>query len=95
MRGSGASGAKAMLEAAWAEMVTALLRGMERFHLSGAAIKAANQADDGARQGRRGINTLELIVQPASGVINACEQSLYPRDCTGDRRLEHRQATVE
>lgn len=95
MRGSGASGAKAMLEAAWAEMVTALRGGMERFHLSGAAIKAANPVDDGARQERCGVDALQLVVQPASGVINACEQILYPRDCTGDRRLEHRQAIVE
>jgi hypothetical protein len=68
---------------------------MKRVHVRGAAIEAADSADDGSRQERCDVDALQLVVQTASGVINACEQSLYPGDCTGDRRLEHRQAIVE
>jgi hypothetical protein len=61
---------------------------MKRFHAGGAAIKAANLAHDGARQDRRGIDSLELIVQPAGTAVNVHKEWLDSGCCAGNRSFQ-------
>ena len=88
MRGLSASRAEPVLKAGGAEMVTALRRGMKRVHVRRAAIEAADPTDDGSQQKRCHVDSLQLVVQTARRVINACEECLCPRDGTGDGGLE-------
>lgn len=73
----GATRAEPMLKAGGAQMVTALCGGMKRFHLGGAAIEAANVADEGARQKRRHVDALKLIVEPTDGAMNVQQEWLH------------------
>ena len=79
MSGLSASRAEPMLKASGAKMVTALCGCMKRLHLGGAAIKAANVADEGAGQERRHIDALKLIVEPADGTVNVQKEGLHAR----------------
>ena len=88
MRGLGAPGAEAMLKAGWAEIVTAFCRGKKRFHLGGAAIEAADVADEGARKDRRHIDALKLVVESTDGAMDAHEQWLRAGRRAGDGGFE-------
>lgn len=77
MSGLGASRVETMLKAGGAKMVAALRGGMKRFHLGGAAIKAAHVADERPRQERRHIDVLKLVVDPADGAMNVHKEWLH------------------
>ena len=65
-------------------MVPALRRAMERFHVACSAIEAPNLTHKRARQRRRALDMLQLIMEPESGSVDARKQGLYisrrPRD---------------
>ena len=65
-----AAGMESMLKTGRAEMVAALGRAVEGFHIAGAAIKTADLAYEGARQERRAIDALQLIMEPKGGPVN-------------------------
>ncbi len=68
---------------------------MKRFHLGGAAIKAANLAHDGAGQERRYIDALKLIVEPTDGAVNVHQEWLHVGRCAGNRGFQLQQALPE
>lgn len=77
-----------MLKAGWAEIVAALSRGMKRVHVRRAAIEAAYAADKGAREDRRHIDALKLVVEPAGGAVNTREEWLRAGRRAGDGCFE-------
>ena len=76
-------------------MIAALRGGMERFHLAGAAIKAANVADERAGQERRHIDALKLIVESTDGAVNVHKEWLYGGRCAGNRGFQLQQTLPE
>ena len=88
MSGLGASRVEPMLKAGRAKMVAALRGGMKRFHLGGAAIKAAHVADERPRQERRHIDVLKLVVDPADGAMNVHKERLHAGRGAGYRSFQ-------
>ena len=95
MSGLCAAAAEALLKAGRAEVVTALSRAVERFHVGCSAIKTADLAHEGARQKRRGIDALELVMEPKGGPVNVRQERLYIGRCACDDGFQLREALAK
>ena len=86
--GLGASRPEPVLKAGGAQMVAALRGRMKRLHLGGPAIEAANLAHERARQERRHIDALQLIVEPTGRAMNVQEEGLHAGRGAGNRGFQ-------
>ncbi|ODT44258.1 MAG: hypothetical protein ABS70_05940 [Nitrospira sp. SCN 59-13] len=88
MGGLSASRTEPMLKASGAKMVPTLCGCMKRLHLGGAAIEAANMADEGAREEGRHIDALKLVVELTDGAVNVQEEGLHAGGRAGNRDFQ-------